>query len=140
MKKISKKFSVAIKLSTLMTLSLFGASNIAKADDLQRLAVSLCKSAKTDKRAVMRKKLRTARMRLKDLYDGLRCGSQGSLLRVATNSNSLDAAKFITTKVGKKGLTFVEPDGLNIIQWTENLVAAGDPSKQVFVDLYRSKM
>ncbi|PCI62915.1 MAG: hypothetical protein COB38_07940 [Gammaproteobacteria bacterium] len=111
-----------------------------KADSLQRLADNLCEYAKTDNRASMRKKLKGARMKLKAIYPALVCGSEGSLLRVAVVNNASNAAKFIVSKAGKKSLKGVEKDGKTALQYTEGLVAAGDASKQAFVDIIQAKM
>ena len=116
------------------------APNMVKADSLQRLAENLCEYAKTDNRASMRKKLKGARMKLKAIYPGLICGSAGSLMRVAVSNDALNAAKFIASKAGKKGLASVEKDGKTALQYTEGLVASGDASKQAFVDVIQAKM
>ncbi len=111
-----------------------------KASDLQRLAENLCDYAKNNNRASMRKKLKSARMKLKVIYPGLICGKGGSLMRVAVTNNSIEAAKFIVTKAGKKGLQVKEKDGKTILEYTESLVAAGDASKQEYVDMIKSKL
>jgi len=115
-------------------------SPASHSNDLLRLAKSLCDAAKKDDRGSMRKKLKSAKMRLRQVYAGINCGSTGSLLRVATKSGSIEAATFIATKIGKKKLAASEADGKTIIQWTEEMVAAGDASKQAFIDLYKSKL
>lgn len=112
----------------------------ATASDLQRLAENLCDYAKNNNRASMRKKLKSARMKLKVIYPGLICGAGGSLMRVAVTNNSVEAAKFIVTKAGKKGLQVKEKDGKTILEYTESLVAAGDASKQEYVDMIKSKL
>lgn len=127
-------------LITLITLSLLNFPTITQADSLLRLATSLCESAKTDDRSGMRKKLKSARIRLRNIYSAISCGSTGSLLRVATRSDSIKAAKFIATKIGKRKLGAAEYDGKTILQWTEALVFEGDSGKQAFVDLYNSKL
>ena len=133
-----------IVLKSILAVSVFSLTlmtqNHAKADSLQRLAENLCEYAKTDNRASMRKKLKGARMKLKAIYPGLICGSAGSLLRVAVSNDSLNAAKFIASKAGKKGLSSVEKDGKTALQFTEGLVASGDSSKQAFVDVIQAKM
>jgi len=111
-----------------------------QANDLQRLAENLCDYAKNNNRASMRKKLKSARMRLKAIYPGLVCGSGGSLMRVAVTNDAPDAAKFIATKAGKKSLSAAEKDGITVLQFAEGLVAAGDASKQAYVDLIKSKL
>jgi len=109
-------------------------------DDLLRLAISLCDFAKTDDRSSMRRKLKAAGMRLRAIYPAIKCGADGSLLRVATVNNAFEAAKFLASKAGDEAISSPEDDGKNLIQWTEGLVAAGDASKQQFVELYKSKM
>ena len=125
---------------TLVLMSTISLPQTAQADDLLRLAKSLCEAAKTDDRSGMRKKLRSAKMRLKNIYYGISCGSTGSLLRVATKAGSMGAATFIATKIGKKGLKEPGKDGKSIVEWTQGLVASGDASKQAFVDLFNSKL
>jgi hypothetical protein len=112
----------------------------ANAGDLQRLGENLCEYAKTDNRASMRKKLKGASMRLKAIYPGLICGSGGSLMRVAVANDALEAAKFIASKAGRKGLKIVEGDGKTALQFAEGLVAGGDATKQPFVDLIKAKL
>ncbi|WP_196140576.1 DUF3718 domain-containing protein [Aliikangiella sp. G2MR2-5] len=131
-----------VKVSTtfLFSLSILSFSAATQANDVERLVMSLCEAAKADDRSGMRKKLKTARLRLRNIYSGINCGPEGSLLRVATSSGSLDAATFIATKIGKENLSAAESDGKNILQYAQDLVSAGDASKQAFVDLYTSKM
>ncbi len=105
-----KKVSTSL-VATIVGLSAISFSTATQADELLRLAVSLCEAAKTDDRSGMRKKLRSAKIRLRQIYPGIRCGSEGSLLRVATLSNSLEAATFIATKIGKNDLEAAEEDG-----------------------------
>lgn len=137
-----KDLLLQIKVLSVALFVFFGAATPqqANADDLQRLAENLCDYAKTDNRASMRKKLKSARMRLKAIYPGLICGAGGSLMRVAVTNNAESAAKFIATKAGKKGLGAPENDGKTVLQYAEGLVAAGDASKQVYVDLIKSKL
>ena len=137
-----KGLLLQIKVLSVALFVFFGTatSQQANANDLQRLAENLCDYAKTDNRASMRKKLKSARMRLKAIYPGLICGAGGSLMRVAVTNNAESAAKFIATKAGKKGLAAPEKDGKTVLQYTEGLVAAGDASKQVYVDLIKSKL
>ena len=130
-----------LNFSIIATIAVSGAafSLDSKANDLDRLAISLCESAKSDDRRTMRKKLDGAKIRLSKIYDGLRCGSGGSLLKVATTNGSMDAAKYIMAKAKKQALKKTD-EGVTIIQYTEQLVASGDASKQEFLDFYKSKI
>ena len=137
MKKLKKvSFTTLAAFITAMTVS----TQPAMANSMDRLALTLCESAKTDDRRTMRKKLDTAKIRLNKIYKGIRCGDEGSLLRVATNSGSFNAAKYIATKIRKSDLSGTEEDGVTIIEYTQKLVDGGDASKQAFVDLYKSKI
>lgn len=137
MKKLNKaSFSILAGLMAAMSV----ATQPVMASDLDRLALTLCESAKTDDRRTMRKKLGTAKIRLNKIYKAVRCGSEGSLLRVATNSGSMNAAKYIATKIRKADLSGAEDDGVTIIEYTQKLVDGGDASKQAFVDLFKSKI
>lgn len=136
--KFFKVFKSAGLTSMLLAAATF--SPLSQANDVERLVMSLCEAAKADDRAGMRKKLKSAKLRLRKIYAGINCGPEGSLLRTATNAGAINAATFIATKIGKKNLAAAEKDGKNIVQFTEGLVAAGDASKQAFVDLYNSKM
>jgi hypothetical protein len=112
----------------------------SQAGDLQRLAENLCEYAKTDNRSSMRKKLKSASMKLKAIYPGLICGKGGSLMRVAVANDAMNAAKYIASKAGKKSLKIVENDGKSVLEYTEGLVASGDAGKQQFVDLIKAKL
>lgn len=133
------KFLKVLKTTsiTLFSLSIISFPTVSQANDLDRLVLNLCEAAKADDRSGMRKKLKSAKIRLRNIYSDINCGPSGSLLRVATSSDSLQAATFIATKIGKKHLAAAESDGQTIIQWTESL---GDAGKQPFIDLYNSKM
>jgi len=136
----SYMFKVQAAGLTLAFLLSVASPQTVQANDLQRLAENLCDYAKNNNRASMRKKLKSARMRLKKIYPGLICGSAGSLMRVAVVNGSIDAAKFIATKAGKKALSISEKDGKTALEFTQNLVASGDASKQSYVDLIQSKL
>lgn len=124
-----------------LAVGLIGTSSQdAKADDLQRLAENLCEYAKTDNRSSMRKKLKGASIKLKAIYPGLICGAGGTLMRVAVANDSMNAAKYIASQAGKGGLDIVEKDGKSVLQFTEELVAGGDATKQPFVELIKAKL
>jgi hypothetical protein len=113
--------------------------------DLNLLAQTLCDLAKNNGRSKMRKKLKSAKLRLRSVYTGITCAADdkfngGSLLRMATAHGSIDSANFLVTKAGKKAMAFTEHDGKNIIQWTQSIIASGQADKQEFLDLFQSKI
>ncbi|MCW8875967.1 MAG: DUF3718 domain-containing protein [Kangiellaceae bacterium] len=141
--KLTNTFSSKVLKTAFVSavaLSSISFSAVTQANDVERLVMSLCEAAKSDDRSGMRKKLKSAKLRLRNIYTGINCGPDGSLLRVATTNGAMEAATFIATKIGKKNLAKAESDGKTIVQFTQELVAGGDASKQAFVDLYNSKL
>ncbi len=119
----------------------------SQAGELDRVVASLCDYAKTNNRSSMRKKLKQAKLKLRRVYGGITCGAVdgftgGSLLRVSTYFGAFDAAKFITSKIGKKGVNSTETDRKSILTWTESLVNSGSSkvtNLKDFVNLYKSR-
>ncbi|MBI2381393.1 MAG: DUF3718 domain-containing protein [Gammaproteobacteria bacterium] len=118
------------------------------ADDLSRVAATLCEYAKSNDRSGLRKKLDAADLDLRRVYDGIVCAGDGkfeggSLLRAATAHGAMDSATFIATKIGKNGLNKAEKDGMTIVQWTEKKIGGGDAatkaSLQPLLDMYKSE-
>ncbi len=131
---------------TFSVVVLFGSPR-SYAGDLDRVVASLCDYAKINKRSLMRKKLKQSKLKLRRVYAGIQCGAVdgftgGSLLRVSTFFGAFDSAKYISSQIGKKGISSPEADGKNIIAWTEELLRSGTakaPNLQQFIDLYKSK-
>ena len=119
----------------------------SQASNIQRFIVSLCDYAKNNNRSSMRKKLKQSKLKLRRVYKDISCSSAdgfngGSLLRISTYFGSFEAAKYISTQIGKKGILNTESDGQNILAWTEHLKTSGAAKAQNlqnFIDLYKSK-
>ncbi len=110
--------------------------------EMDRLVESICSFATANDRSALRKKLDSADLDLRRIYGGITCSGK-SLLRATTAAGALDTATFIATKLGKSLLMKPEADGLNIVQWTEKEIAAGDAATkaklQPLLDLYKSE-
>ncbi len=136
-----KYFLVALFMSSLLY------SPVAKADGLSILVNSLCDFAKSNNRSQLRKKLKQNKVKLKRIYGGITCGSDGgfqggSLLRIATFNGALGAVKYIVSQIGSSGVKTAESDGKTILEWSKAL-AASDASKasslQPIITFYESK-
>lgn len=122
-------------------------SHQSQAGEMDRVVNSLCDYAKANKRSAMRKKLKQTKLNLRRVYGEITCGAVdgftgGSLLRVSTYFGAYDSAKFISAKIGKKGVNSTEADGKSILSWTEALVNSGSSKAtnlQDFITLYKSK-
>lgn len=129
-------------IASLLLLALCG---IAQADeDFDRAVSSLCDYTKANDRAGLRRKLDDAGIELRRVYDDIRCGSDGSLLRVAASNGAVDAATIIVTKAGKRALTEPEKDGMTSLQWAQKKHDSGDATTKgkikPVLDLLQSKL
>ena len=70
----------------------------SKSAEANELALSLCTYVQGDDTMRMRKKLRDARVRVRDIYSGIRCNGQ-SLLQFAMSNGSQDIGEFIVGRL-----------------------------------------
>jgi len=138
------KLLISIALTLILSVTFSPGSKVV-AGDFDILAVTLCDLAKNNGRSKMRKKLKSAKMKLRKVYPTISCAgddkfSGGSLLRMATAHNAMDSATFLATKAGKNALTTAEHDGKTIIEWTKSQIDSGQADKQEFLDLFQSKI
>ncbi|MCM2681299.1 DUF3718 domain-containing protein [Echinimonas agarilytica] len=81
-----------------------------------QVLTSLCNyTAQNDKNRV-RKTLKNAEIRLRDIYSDFQCNNL-SLLRFAMSKDAVEAGEFIVKKVSKKQLTQPESDGATVLEW-----------------------
>ena len=126
----------------LLALTLIGAAQAE--EDLDRTVSRLCEYTKVDDRSSLRRKLDEAELDLRRIYGDIRCGADGSLLRVAAGNGALEAATFIISKAGKRAITDTEKDGLTTLAWAQKKADSADaamkPKIKAVVDLMQSKM
>lgn len=70
----------------------------SKNAEANELALSLCTYVQGDDTMRMRKKLRDARVRVRDIYSGIQCNGQ-SLLQFAMSNGSQDIGEFIVGRL-----------------------------------------
>jgi hypothetical protein len=102
----------------------------APTEDLSRLSASICDFIKADDRTSLRKKLKTANLKLRQVYPGLVCQPEGafpggSLLRTAAYYGAVDVSSFILRQIAPNEVALQEHDGLTTIAWAEKAVATG---------------
>lgn len=110
----------------------------AQADDLDRLVQSLCDYTKANDRTNLRKKLKSADVQLRRVYNGVVCGADGefpggSLLRVTVVYGAADAAEFIVSQVGADTAKSPEADGKSVVQWGQQY--SSDANKKAVLDI-----
>lgn len=113
-------------------------------DDFDRAVDSLCDYTRANDRAGLRRKLDDSGIELRRVYEEIRCGGEGSLLRVAAGNGALDAATIIITKAGRKSLTEPEKDGMTSVQWAQKKLdsadAGGKAKIKPVLELMQSKL
>lgn len=89
-------------LSTILTLTLtlgtLTLSAPAKAADVESLLAGLCENVATDNKSRLRKKLKEAGVKLRNIYDGITCGGE-PLVRYAMIKNAQKAGTFIVKRM-----------------------------------------
>ena len=117
-------------LTIAATCLLFVQPASATLGDVDRLMVSICDLVKNNNRSALRKKLKSANLKLRTSYNALVCQPEadfagGSLLRAASFYGSTDISKFLVRKIKKEQLTAKEHDGKSIIEWSEKALSSG---------------
>ncbi|WP_110013601.1 MULTISPECIES: DUF3718 domain-containing protein [Idiomarina] len=88
----------AIVLGTMMAAVAATGVTFSKSAEANELALSLCTYVQGDDTMRMRKKLRDARVRVRDIYTGIQCNGQ-SLLQFAMSNGSQDIGEFIVGRL-----------------------------------------
>ncbi|MBV1775783.1 DUF3718 domain-containing protein [Burkholderiaceae bacterium DAT-1] len=95
-------------------------------DDDEHVITKICQYTQANDRSGLRRTLEEDGVDLRRIYDGIKCGANGSLLRTAAVNGAVDAATLIATKAGKPSFTKAEGDGMNAIQWIQKKHDGGD--------------
>lgn len=89
----------AVTSSALVAMITLGASvAVVKPAQAQDLALNLCTYVQGDDRMRMRQRIREERVRLRQVYDGVRCNGM-SLLQFALSNGSDDIGVFIASQL-----------------------------------------
>ncbi|WP_193049714.1 DUF3718 domain-containing protein [Pseudoalteromonas undina] len=105
-----------IKLPKLVVIAAIAVGSFAytapaSADD--QLAVSVCEYIAADDKNRLRSKLKSSRVKIRNIYDAVFCNGN-NLLRHAVASNAVDAGEYIVKNLSKSSLE----DGADIA-WAE---------------------
>ncbi|WP_440053953.1 DUF3718 domain-containing protein [Pseudoalteromonas sp. T1lg65] len=113
-----------MKLSTLLLSASLVASALSFSTSVkanEQLALSLCEYIAADDKMRIRKTLKTARVKMRNIYDAIQCNGN-NLLRHAIASNAADAGEYIVKSLPKSALE----DGSDIA-WAEGNGHGGSP-------------
>ena len=115
-----------VLLSASLAVASLSFSNTAAANE--QLALSMCEYIAADDKNRIRKTLRTARIKMRNIYDAIQCNGN-SLLRHAIASNATDAGEYIVKSIPKSALE----DGSDIA-WAESNGHGGSPLIAIIKD------
>lgn len=106
-----------IKLSKLLLAAAIASGSFAytapaQADD--QLAISICEYIAADDKNRLRSKLKSSRVKIRNIYDAVLCNGN-NLLRHAIESNAIDAGEYVVKNLSKSSLE----DGA-VIAWAES--------------------
>ncbi|WP_028762386.1 DUF3718 domain-containing protein [Shewanella colwelliana] len=91
-----------------------------------QLVANICNYVQADDKNRLRKKLKEARVKLRNVYQGITCDGD-SLLRFAMKSGANDIGEFMAKRLSTDDLSVTEADGSTVLQWAEANGHAGSP-------------
>jgi len=109
------KLPKLVVVTTVVAVSTFSYTAPANAED--QLAVSICEYIAADDKNRLRSKLKSSRVKIRNIYDAVRNGN--NLLRHAVASNAVDTGEYIVKNLSKSALA----DGADI-SWVEGNFAS----------------
>lgn len=83
-------------------LSMLSFSNIASADE--QMFQTICSSIKANDKNLLRKTLEAGQLKIRTIFDGLRCNNQ-DMVQFAVSNNAPDVAIMIIKQLPKKVVT-----------------------------------
>lgn len=101
-----------------------GIAKPATASDM--LVANICEYVKSDDRNLLRKKLKESRLKLRQIYDGVKCNGM-SLVRFAVESGANESGEYIVSRLPKSILKDAESDGMTVEAWAVSKGHAGSP-------------
>ncbi|WP_144395560.1 DUF3718 domain-containing protein [Pleionea sediminis] len=116
-------------LFSLCIVTLFSV-NVSANSTIDRLTESMCDYVKSDDRSNIRKKLRSANLKLRHTYAGFVCQPEGdfpggSLLRTATFYGATEVSSFLIKKMSRDDFQLEEHDGVKTSVWMKEALASG---------------
>ncbi|KAF7775398.1 DUF3718 domain-containing protein [Pseudoalteromonas citrea] len=108
-----------VLVSASLCIASLSFSHNANAD--AQLAASLCEYVAADDKGRLRKKLKSSRVKIRNIYDAIQCNGN-NLLRHAIASNAAGAGEYIVKNLPKSALK----DGADI-SWAEGNGHSGSP-------------
>ncbi|MBW8192315.1 DUF3718 domain-containing protein [Neiella marina] len=105
----------ALAVSAVLSVSMISLPS-ANANSVEQALTSVCEYTAQNDKSRVRKALKNASLRLRDIYVGFECNGL-SLLRFAMSKNADDTGEFIAKKLSKKILSAPEKDGQTILDW-----------------------
>ncbi|CAH9056264.1 hypothetical protein PSECIP111951_01426 [Pseudoalteromonas holothuriae] len=120
-----------MKLSTVLvsvSLCVASLSFSHQANANEQLAISLCEYIAADDKSSLRKKLKSSRVKIRNIFDAVLCNGN-NMLRHAIVSNAADAGEYIVKNLPKSTLA----DGAEIA-WAEGNGHSGSPLIAVIKD------
>ena len=110
------KLSKLVVVTAVVAVSSFSYTAPVSAED--QLAVSICEYIAADDKNRLRSKLKSSRVKIRNIYDAVQCNGN-NLLRHAVASNAIDTGEYIVKNLSKSSLA----DGADI-SWVEGNFAS----------------
>ncbi|ASJ97811.1 MULTISPECIES: DUF3718 domain-containing protein [Shewanella] len=111
-------------LAVVIAASVYTVPAPVQAND--QLVANICNYVQADDKNRLRKKLKEARVKLRNVYEGVACEGD-SLLRFAMKSGANDVGEFMAKRLSTEDLSVKEADGMTVVEWAEGNGHGGSP-------------
>nr|WP_035481357.1 DUF3718 domain-containing protein [Gallaecimonas xiamenensis] len=108
----------SVKLGAVTLLLAFAYQPTPASANAEQLVASICDYVASNDKNRLRSKLSDSGIRLRNIYDGVKCNGQ-SLLRFAMSSGADDTGEFIAKQLPGSSLGAPEADGQTVIAWAD---------------------
>ncbi|USD37942.1 MULTISPECIES: DUF3718 domain-containing protein [Ferrimonas] len=81
-----------------------------------QLIANICQYVQADNKSRLRKKLKESRIKVRTIYDGIKCNGE-SMIRSAMTNNADGVGVFLVKKLSAAQLKAKEQDGQSVLEW-----------------------
>ncbi|SDJ59592.1 Protein of unknown function [Ferrimonas sediminum] len=81
-----------------------------------QLIANICQYVQADNKTRLRKKLKESRIKVRTIYDGIKCNGE-SMIRSAMTNNADGVGVFLVKKLSAAQLKAKEQDGQSVLEW-----------------------
>ncbi|TKB48069.1 DUF3718 domain-containing protein [Ferrimonas sediminicola] len=107
------KFHLSLAVAAALVVNMAWAPQVQAND---QLIANICQYVHDDNKSRLRKKLKESNVKVRNIYDGIRCNGE-TMIRSAMTNNANDVGVFLVKRLSAKSLQQPEFDGQTVLDW-----------------------